>query len=198
MRTVENIWEFWTRLLAIDRHCKLARWVCQSLSASWTRRAAFSSYLSAPKPRLPLDQMSGLCTCRQNRRKQLVAVRRHWSWCSCTEATVPTVQLHAFWILLILLSKARCFQVDMMDDEELLELVELETREMTGAQYTWFFLWLDDQLSHIINVQSVSSPQLGYTHTDNHWRSMVRLSQYGFPGDDTPFIQGFPNHVKLP
>jgi len=24
----------------------------------------------------------------------------------------------------------------MMDDEELLELVELETREMTGAQYT--------------------------------------------------------------
>ncbi|CAE7212119.1 tuf1, partial [Symbiodinium microadriaticum] len=41
-----------------------------------------------------------------------------------------------------------CFmnKVDMMDDEELLELVELETREM--------------------------------------------LSQYGFPGDDTPFIQG--------
>ena len=38
--------------------------------------------------------------------------------------------------LLILLSKAFCFQVDMMDDEELLELVELETREMTGAQYT--------------------------------------------------------------
>jgi len=41
-----------------------------------------------------------------------------------------------------------CFmnKVDVMDDEELLELVELETREM--------------------------------------------LSQYGFPGDDTPFIQG--------
>merc|ERR550525_1008386 len=37
-------------------------------------------------------------------------------------------------------------KVDVMDDEELLELVELETREM--------------------------------------------LSQYGFPGDDTPFIQG--------
>lgn len=44
--------------------------------------------------------------------------------------------------------KLVCFmnKVDMMDDEELLELVELETREM--------------------------------------------LSQYGFPGDDTPFIQG--------
>merc|ERR1712151_738631 len=41
-----------------------------------------------------------------------------------------------------------CFmnKVDVMDDEELLELVELETREM--------------------------------------------LSQYGFPGDDTPFVQG--------
>jgi elongation factor Tu len=37
-------------------------------------------------------------------------------------------------------------KVDVMDDEELLELVELETREM--------------------------------------------LSQYGFPGDDTPFVQG--------
>ncbi|CAL1167825.1 unnamed protein product [Cladocopium goreaui] len=34
--------------------------------------------------------------------------------------------------------KLVCFmnKVDMMDDEELLELVELETREMTGAQYT--------------------------------------------------------------
>mmetsp|Transcript_69665 Transcript_69665/g.134365 ORF Transcript_69665/g.134365 Transcript_69665/m.134365 type:complete len:504 (-) Transcript_69665:85-1596(-) len=44
--------------------------------------------------------------------------------------------------------KLVCFmnKVDVMDDEELLELVELETREM--------------------------------------------LSQYGFPGDDTPFIQG--------
>ncbi|CAK9062341.1 unnamed protein product [Durusdinium trenchii] len=44
--------------------------------------------------------------------------------------------------------KLVCFmnKVDMMDDEELLELVELETREM--------------------------------------------LSQYGFPGDDTPFVQG--------
>eukprot|EP00437_Effrenium_voratum_P011151 CAMPEP_0181423200 /NCGR_PEP_ID=MMETSP1110-20121109/14006_1 /TAXON_ID=174948 /ORGANISM="Symbiodinium sp., Strain CCMP421" /LENGTH=88 /DNA_ID=CAMNT_0023546319 /DNA_START=1 /DNA_END=264 /DNA_ORIENTATION=+ len=44
--------------------------------------------------------------------------------------------------------KLVCFmnKVDMMDDEELLELVELETREM--------------------------------------------LSQYGFDGDDTPFIQG--------
>merc|ERR1712039_919657 len=44
--------------------------------------------------------------------------------------------------------KLVCFmnKVDVMDDEELLELVELETREM--------------------------------------------LSQYGFPGDDVPFIQG--------
>merc|ERR1712008_114720 len=44
--------------------------------------------------------------------------------------------------------KLVCFmnKVDVMDDEELLELVELETREM--------------------------------------------LSQYGFPGDDTPFVQG--------
>eukprot|EP00933_Yihiella_yeosuensis_P058547 TRINITY_DN590_c0_g2_i1.p1 TRINITY_DN590_c0_g2~~TRINITY_DN590_c0_g2_i1.p1 ORF type:complete len:510 (-),score=128.80 TRINITY_DN590_c0_g2_i1:280-1809(-) len=44
--------------------------------------------------------------------------------------------------------KLVCFmnKVDIMDDEELLELVELETREM--------------------------------------------LTQYGFPGDDTPFIQG--------
>ena len=107
------------------------------------------------------------------------------------QATIPTVRPSC---LLILLSKSFCFQVDMMDDEELLELVELETREMTGAQYTWFFLWLDHQWSKIIHLQSVSSPQLG--HTDNHWRRMTRLSQYGFPGDDTPFIQGFPYHVK--
>merc|ERR1712187_545816 len=46
------------------------------------------------------------------------------------------------------MGKLVCFmnKVDAMDDEELLELVELETREM--------------------------------------------LSQYGFPGDDTPFVQG--------
>ena len=62
---------------------------------------------------------------------------------ACCQTSLKLVQLHRSnnsdcptSCLLILLSKARCFQVDMMDDEELLELVELETREMTGAQYT--------------------------------------------------------------
>ena len=53
---------------------------------------------------------------------------------ACCQMSFKLIQLHAsnnsdcppaFWS-----------QVDMMDDEELLELVELETREMTGAQYT--------------------------------------------------------------
>ena len=47
----------------------------------------------------------------------------------------------------------------MMDDEELLELVELETREMTGAQYTRFTRFSDSMIKYQIgiNVQSVSS-----------------------------------------
>ena len=62
---------------------------------------------------------------------------------ACCQTSLKLVQLHRSnnfdcptSCLLILLSKKRCFQVDMMDDEELLELVELETREMTGAQCT--------------------------------------------------------------
>ena len=46
--------------------------------------------------------------------------------------------------MLIFLSEAFCSQVDMMDDEELLELVELETREMFAAQNTIPMPQMDD------------------------------------------------------
>ena len=53
----ENSWEYLRILMKIASnkrtYCKPARWVCQSLSASWTRWVAFSSYVPASKPRLP-------------------------------------------------------------------------------------------------------------------------------------------------
>ena len=57
----------------------------------------------------------------------------------------PRVQLDGrAWAMLIFLSEAFCSQVDMMDDEELLELVELETREMFAAQNTIPMPQMDD------------------------------------------------------
>ena len=164
MRIVENIWEFWWKLLAINGHTASPQGGCAKaclLHEQGERHSRHTCLHQNQECLRTSDQMPYI--------SHFIKLK---NTAACCQTSLKLVQLHRSnnfdcptSCLLILLSKARCFQVDMMDDEELLELVELETREMTGAQYTWFFLRLDDQLSNIINVQSVSSPQLGYTHT---------------------------------